>query len=118
MNLWTTTIAASCLLAGIAPQDPAGRTFGGKLIRVAPAQQADPLARSELEVEDLEGWRKRLSAEDLDERERAFDELVAAAQRQPALQQALEEWSRDAADPDLAWSARLALREMRAGSMH
>lgn len=120
MNLWTTTLAASCLLAGIVPQDPSGTASSGKLTRVAPAPQdarAFPSqgrrTREARREQDLDDWRARLTADDLDERERAYEELVTEAQGDPALQAALEEWSRDASDLDLAWSARLALRELR-----
>lgn len=61
---------------------------------------------------DVDGWRARLSDPDIDARERAFDELIARAAGDRKLRLALQAWSLDPAQPELAWSSRLALREL------
>jgi len=64
---------------------------------------------------DLDGWMSRLLDTDIDARELAFDELVARARWDRALGQALEAWSLDPQRPELAWTARMALRELERG---
>ena len=61
----------------------------------------------------VESWRARLADGDLEARERAFAELVREARGRPELVEALRAWTRDGSSPELAWSARLALREVR-----
>lgn len=61
---------------------------------------------------DARGWEEKLGARDLDERERAFAGVVDAAVHDDAARETLRSWSRDASRPDLAWTARLALREV------
>lgn len=75
--------------------------------------QGGELPLREVREVPVEGWRVRLEDPDLDAREAAFQELVADARRRPELVEALRGWARDAAAPGLAWSARLALRELR-----
>ena len=60
----------------------------------------------------LEEWRARLSDEDLARREQAFEHLIQAVRQNPSLAGLLREWAADAAHPELAWTARLALREL------
>ena len=60
---------------------------------------------------DRDRWAAALTAQDLDQREHNFDSLVELARLDPDAQRALEDWSKsDAAG--LAWTARLALREL------
>ncbi len=61
---------------------------------------------------DRQAWEERLGAQDLDERERAFDDMVDRATADDVARDALRKWSEDTAQPDLAWTARLALREV------
>jgi len=61
---------------------------------------------------DASAWRQRLSAEDLDARERAFADLVEEATANDSAREALQTWSTATDRPDLAWTARLALREV------
>ncbi len=118
MNTWTTSLVASCLFAGIAQvpvdprqaTDPPAEPARGRLVRSAPSRA--PVARAATQA-DVDGWRDRISSADLEERERAFDALIAAAKREPSLAAAIEEWAADASTPELAWTARLALREIR-----
>ncbi len=64
---------------------------------------------------DVELWRGRLSSDDFDERERAFHELVLRGLKDRALFAQVQQWAGASGltPPDLAWTARLALREMR-----
>ncbi|MEM9378476.1 MAG: hypothetical protein AAGB93_00910 [Planctomycetota bacterium] len=55
--------------------------------------------------------RERLALRDLDAREDAFDEAARRAAREPGVRAALHRIASDAADPDAAFVARLALRE-------
>jgi hypothetical protein len=97
------------LLAGLAAAG--GARYGwsepaqGRLMRVAPAEPATQA--------DLDAWRERLRADDLDLREQSFDALVAAAVADPSLREALQSWAKDESDAGVAWSARLALREVQ-----
>ncbi len=61
---------------------------------------------------DPHAWEERLAARDLDERERSFAEIVELAVADDAAREALRAWSTDAGRSDLAWTARLALREV------
>lgn len=96
-------MAASVFLATAQSQEP---DAGGGLVRVAPANGFD---------EQL--WRARLLEPSLDARESAFEELIARARQERAAEELLERWA--AGQDELAWTARLALRELRrtGGSM-
>ncbi|NUP97371.1 MAG: PDZ domain-containing protein [Planctomycetaceae bacterium] len=77
----------------------------GRLMRAAPLE---PLTQEQIAV-----WKKRLAQEDLDLREQAFDLALDAALRDGGLRSALESWAKDTSAPELAWTARLVLRELR-----
>ncbi len=53
----------------------------------------------------------RLTVADLDAREAAFDEIARRAAQDSEVRRELRELANDTADPDLAFTARLALRE-------
>ncbi len=53
-------------------------------------------------------WRERLTEEDLDRRELAFDEVVISVRSDRALRGALERWAKGT--DDLAWTSRLVLK--------
>ncbi len=80
-----------------------------KLVRVQSDGAAD-------EAFDRDGWRKKLTQEDLDARERAFERVTELARRSDKARQALESWAKDDSHPDLAWTSRLALRSSTAPS--
>src|SRR5260221_266587 len=61
---------------------------------------------------DREAWKKRLGAADFDERMRAFDEFAGLAGQNGDARKALEAWSKDSQDSELAWTSRLLLREV------
>lgn len=75
---------------------------GGGLVRVD--AQADDF--------DRDAWRARLGGRDLAAREHAFEELVELARRDDAARAALKDWSTADGDAELAWTSRLALREL------
>jgi len=108
-----TLIAISALAVGatLGQQDPSAPPRG--LIKIAPqapTQQAQtPQPRS---TRTLDDWRVQLTDKNLAAREKAFDRLVAAARTDAPLRQTLDDWSRDASVGELAWTARLALREL------
>lgn len=83
------------------PSEPAVAPAWSQLRHVAQSAQFD-----------ARGFEERLGAHDLDERERAFSDVVDAAVHDDAARETLRSWSRDAGRPDLAWTARLALREV------
>lgn len=61
---------------------------------------------------DARDWGHKLSNHDLDEREKSYQQLVDLAVHDEAARTALESWSKDDSNADLAWTARLALREL------
>ena len=73
------------------------------------------VSRREVDAEesfDCESWKQKLTAGDLEERERAFDRLAETARRAATHARALEEWSKGG-DAELRWTSRLLLRELQ-----
>lgn len=64
---------------------------------------------------DREAWARRVTVNDLDEREAHVDELIRRAATDDHLRLMLEEWAVDATQQERAWTARMALRELRRG---
>ena len=64
------------------------------------------------EAFDKDAWRKKLAAADLSKREKAFEELADLARHDRDARKAVEEWSGDGKDAELAWTSRLLLREI------
>ncbi len=62
---------------------------------------------------DAKHWSERLSDSDIDAREIAYGELLSLAGGNRAACLALESWAVDPTAPELAWTARLALRELK-----
>jgi len=83
-----------------------------KLARI-PQQEKRPEEPARTPDSSLEDWKQKLSDADLDRRENAFSELVQRAREDRDLRKAVEQWSKSNAAPELAWSARMALRELR-----
>lgn len=102
-NLIPWAVAPALVAPLLLTDDP--RTNGG-LERVggASASAASPA--------DFQAWKDRLVARDLDLRERAFDDCAAEMRRNPDLRRAVRDW-REGQDTELAWTARLLLREAR-----
>jgi hypothetical protein len=110
---WIFTLAPLALVPLFVPQQP---TAPRKLARVS--GEAGPQAKGAKEPA-LGDWQQRLSESDLERRESAYAELVEKARGDKALREQLEQWASAGSAPDLAWTARLALRELRgAGPAH
>lgn len=104
-----TTFAAALLSGALALQEttPAPKS----LSRVFGSAPQEPLKSGDT----LDTWRVRLADADLSLREQHFERLIEAARGDPKLQAALAEWAADSANGELAWTARLALRELASG---
>lgn len=74
---------------------------------------SSPESAEEAPEFDRRDWRERLLDPDLDRREASFEELLALAGGSSEVREVLERWSRDEFETELAWSARLLLRELR-----
>ena len=98
------------------PQEPREPQEKGGLRRLDPLEEPEDGPAS-LESFDGSHWDLLLGEPDLDRREESFDRLVGRARRDPAARDYLEGLAGDPARPELAWTARLALRELeRTGS--
>ena len=86
----------------------------GRLTHVEP-RSADDNADDAHDF-DREGWRKRMLQNDLDARQRDFEELARRARRDKDVRKIVEGWSRDSSNADLAWTSRLLLREIDSGA--
>jgi hypothetical protein len=64
---------------------------------------------------DARDWGHKISNHDLDERERAYQSLVDLACTTEAARNALESWSRDDSNADLAWTRGWRCASWRAG---
>ncbi len=67
--------------------------------------------RDDHEGFDAAAWKKKLSTNDLAQREKAFAELVDLARRDSDARKAVESWADDK-DSELAWTSRLLRREI------
>jgi hypothetical protein len=107
-----TLIAISALTLGttLGVQSPAPAPRG--LTKAAPPTTS-PAPQNQV-PQTLDAWIEQLTDSDLAARERTFDRLVAAARRDASLRRALHDWSVDTNSGELAWTARLALRELDA----
>lgn len=105
-----------------AAQDPEPRAADPSASASAVPLRALPPARVELlrgltagpdeGCFDSTHWRERLLQGDLELRELAFEELIQRISRCAEGQRVMQEWAQGS-EPELAWSARLALRELR-----
>lgn len=90
-----------------------GQGEPGSLEKVEPVPSTGrPEARLFGKEFDREEWRGLLGTSDLDLRERHFEDLLRRARIDPLARQFLEELARDTSATELAWTARLALREL------
>ncbi|TDJ78891.1 MAG: PDZ domain-containing protein [Planctomycetota bacterium] len=110
--LWLLLGLSSLLPTELASQaDGAAGASQGELVRIGPiAAPRVPRRFNGPDEFDRDAWRTALTQRDLDARERAFERLVGQAPG-PA-RAALEEWAGDGNAPELAWTSRLALREL------
>lgn len=92
---------------------PATALQGGGLVKVdrGSAKAGDAVGEGRAAF-DGEAWQAELTDPSLERREASYERLLVAAARDPQARAALEDWASDEARPDLAWTARLALREL------
>lgn len=86
---------------------------GGGLWRVAPGARSagkSQAPRSQ-ELFDADGWRDRLTAQDLDARMFSFEQLAELAARDDQARRQVDEWARGG-EVELAWTARMIQREL------
>lgn len=104
-----------------APFAPAPSTRAqGSLRRVDPGQRSDdPNDLKGLLAREFERdrWRERLLQPDLELREKSFDALLKRTRFDPVARGFLEELAADPKGGELAWTARLALRELGRASV-
>ena len=89
------------------------------LVRVAPVlvqrdANEDPRAGLFAREFDSDLWRSRLADPDLVVRERSYEDLLTRAQLDPIARVFVEKLADDPSETELAWTARLALRELGA----
>ncbi|MCE9594762.1 MAG: PDZ domain-containing protein [Planctomycetes bacterium] len=85
------------------PQAQQAQQTSPGLVRIQPfASQQTPF--------DAEAWRTKLAAVDLDQREQDFAAMAQRLRRDPEARAEVEKWAREG-DSELAWTARLLLRE-------
>ncbi len=109
LALALSTALGAGILAAQATSTAPGQS-AGRLVRLTPSGQD-----AEVEPEatlDASAWRQRLGDGDLDLREQAFEEALAAARRDPVLRSELQAWARAEDDAQLAWTSRLLVREL------
>ncbi len=101
---------------GPVPAVPAQQDSPGQLERVAPdvgqpdaSRDVQRLFTKQFERSE---WLARLAEPDLDARERSLDLLLQRARLDPVARAFLEELGRDPRGGELAWTARLALRQL------
>ncbi|MAF65835.1 MAG: hypothetical protein CMJ84_09280 [Planctomycetes bacterium] len=107
--LFAVLLAAGSWVPGAQPRDVQGQEpADARSSRLRAA--TEPLAHGNgFGVAD---WKRRLGQPDLDLREAAFEALLTEARTCAAARSALAVWSCSTAEPELAWTARLALREL------
>lgn len=95
--------------------DSDGEAGSSGLVRVQPLpgnQQQGGQALPSQPFSSAE-WLNRLSNHDLAQRESDYAQFIALARKDPRAMAWIEERAEDPSNPDLAWTARLALRELR-----
>ena len=109
-------LASAGALAQATPSQ--SQNTGRVLIRVAPASADEPELGLHVggffepgEEFSADHWLYKLTDGDLAQRELNFEAMVRLARRSDEARAWLEERIADTADPELAWTARLALRE-------
>ena len=105
------SLTAVPLTQALAPSIQDGPRTG--LVPIDPPAGAEDLAAPQGAAFDAELWSARLTDADLDRREQAFEEAARAVRRSPAGREWLQETARGT--DELAWTARLLLRELDRG---
>jgi len=110
---WVAAFAVTLAVAASALQQERGADEDARADGLVPAPARDWQDQGSAYAFDAEAWKQSLGTPDLDARERSFERLVREARRHPEARAALEEWARASDVPELAWTSRLALREVR-----
>ena len=113
---WTLAALPVASLLTALPQEPDFTLERVRNSDRAPSDETAPGASEELrwrEDFDRAAWKAALTEPDLDRREERFEHLVRRFADVDAARAALKDWSEDLSEPELAWTARLALRELR-----
>lgn len=117
---WTLSVLTPvCALALCAApqQPPAARKLTRVPVQDLKEQPQQPEHARAPDAPKAEDWKQRLADSDLGRREAAFDEVVERARDDRELRNALEQAAKAPDAPELAWTARMALRELRRGGL-
>lgn len=119
-KMYGTAGAVALLAAAVFAQTPTEPTPPPqKGVPLRPHAESTASAAPQDDAREIElDLRTRLVARDLDARMSAFDDAVERAATSAAAREALEEIAADTMEPDLAFTARLALREVDAADRH
>lgn len=110
-----TALIFGALAAGGAVARQDGQGQGLRRAEPVPLEQKDaenPLQRVFGREFDRDRWMERLADPDLARREGAYEDLIQRARIDPLARAFVEELSVNQEKPELAWTARLALREL------
>src|SRR6185436_15808937 len=92
---------------------PAAPAPQGSLRRLDPSQSHEQDLKDAFTRDfDRQRWEERLTQSDLDQRERSLDALLKRARIDPVARAFLEELAKSPKGGELAWTARLALRQL------
>lgn len=110
--LWLS--AAATISTNTVPETSVTPFQGRGLVRVQPsaADEREQTDAADDPAFDRDRWRKRLEQSNLDLRQRAFEKILEMAVKRDAVRDALEAWAHDSSAPELAWTARMALRDL------
>jgi len=114
-NLSVLTPVCALALCAEPQQAPAARKLTRVPVQEQKTEPQQPERARRLDAPAADDWKKRLADSDLERRESAFDEVVERARGDRELRNALEQTAQATDAPELAWTARMALRELRRG---
>ena len=114
-NLSVLTPVCALALCAEPQQAPAARKLTRVPVQEQKTEPQQPERARRLDAPAADDWKKRLADSDLERRESAFDDVVERARGDRDLRNALEQTAQATDAPELAWTARMALRELRRG---
>ena len=112
-TLFATTLLGLLALQGGAPEPATSPVPEHPVERPAPVQLAPVSITHTCDRFDEGEMRARLLDPNLVDREHAYTELLKLGANHPAIYATIAAWAEDKAALELAWTARLALRELR-----